>query len=64
VWISYPQAERYSGLSHTTIWRYVRSGQLQSAKIGRSVRISLPSLRQFMRAHASQPRLFDVDDFE
>lgn len=24
-WISYPDAERYSGLSHTTIWRYVNS---------------------------------------
>src|SRR4051794_40525237 len=22
-WLSYPEAERYSGLSHTTLWRYV-----------------------------------------
>ena len=22
-WVSYPEAERYSGLSHTTLWRYV-----------------------------------------
>jgi predicted DNA-binding transcriptional regulator AlpA len=22
-WINYPEAERYSGLSHTTLWRYV-----------------------------------------
>ena len=53
-WISYPEAERYSGLSHTTLWRYVTSGDLKAARIGRSVRIHLPSLRKFMeRASAS-----------
>jgi excisionase family DNA binding protein len=53
-WISYPEAERYSGLSHTTLWRYVNSGDLKAARIGRSVRIHLPSLREFMeRAAAS-----------
>jgi excisionase family DNA binding protein len=47
-WVSYPEAERYSGLSHTTLWRYVSSGQLRAARVGRSVRIHLPSLREFM----------------
>jgi excisionase family DNA binding protein len=47
-WISYLEAERYSGLSHTTLWRYIRSGELKAARIGRSVRIHLPSLREFM----------------
>jgi excisionase family DNA binding protein len=47
-WISYPEAERYSGLSHTTLWRYVTSGELKAARVGRSVRIHLPSLRTFM----------------
>jgi excisionase family DNA binding protein len=47
-WVSYPEAERYSGLSHTTLWRYVTSGELKAARIGRSVRIHLPSLRDFM----------------
>ena len=47
-WISYPEAERYSGLSHTTLWRYVTSGKLKAARVGRSVRIHLPSLREFM----------------
>jgi excisionase family DNA binding protein len=47
-WISYPEASRYSGLSHTTLWRYVSSGELRAARIGRSVRIHLPSLRSFM----------------
>ena len=47
-WVSYPEAERFSGLSHTTLWRYVTSGELKAARIGRSVRIHLPSLREFM----------------
>ena len=51
-WVSYPDAERYSGLSHTTIWRYVSSGELKAARVGRSVRIHLPSLRQFMEVKA------------
>lgn len=52
-WISYPEAERYSGLSHTTLWRYVGSGKLKAARIGRSVRIHLPSLKAFMEEKAS-----------
>jgi excisionase family DNA binding protein len=51
-WISYPEAERYSGLSHTTLWRYVGGGELKAARVGRSVRIHLPSLRAFMEAKA------------
>jgi excisionase family DNA binding protein len=49
-WVSYPEAERYSGLSHTTLWRYVNSGELKAARVGRSVRIHLPTLRRFMEA--------------
>jgi excisionase family DNA binding protein len=51
-WVSYSDAERYSGLSHTTLWRYVNSGEIKVARVGRSVRIHLPSLRKFME-HAS-----------
>lgn len=51
-WVSYPEAERYSGLSHTTLWRYVSRGELKAARIGRSVRIHLPSLREFMEQAA------------
>ena len=47
-WVSYPEAERYSGLSHTTLWRYVSSGELKAARVGRSVRIHLPALQKFM----------------
>jgi excisionase family DNA binding protein len=54
-WISYPEAERYSGLSHTTLWRYVTSGELKAARVGRSVRIHLPTLREFMERASEQP---------
>ncbi len=54
-WVSYPEAEQYCGLSHTTLWRHVTSGHIKAARVGRSVRIHLPSLRRFMeeRAEAS-----------
>jgi excisionase family DNA binding protein len=51
-WVSYPEAERYSGLSHTTLWRYVSCGELKAARVGRSVRIHLPALRGFMERAA------------
>jgi len=52
-WVDYPTAERYSSLSHTTLWRYVSSGELKAARVGRSVRIHLPSLRAFMEERSS-----------
>jgi hypothetical protein len=27
-WVSYPEAEQYCGLSHTTLWRYVKNGEI------------------------------------
>ena len=52
-WVSYQVASRFSGLSHTTLWRYVtegdrKLGKLKAARVGRSVRIHLPTLREFM----------------
>jgi excisionase family DNA binding protein len=51
-WVDYPTAERYSGLSHVSLWRRVKNGELKAARVGRSIRIHLPSLREFME-HAS-----------
>ncbi len=53
-WVSYPEAERYSGLSHTTLWCYVTTGKLKAARVGRSVRIHLPTLREFMEATSEE----------
>jgi excisionase family DNA binding protein len=47
-WVDYSTAERYSGLSHVSLWRRVKNGELKAARVGRSVRIHLPSLREFM----------------
>ncbi len=52
-WIDYPTAERFSGLSHVTIWRRVSAGEIKAARIGRSVRIHLPSLREFMESKSA-----------
>lgn len=53
-WIDYPSAERFSGLSHTTLWRYVSRGEIKAARVGRSVRIHLPSLKEFMERAAEE----------
>lgn len=52
-WVDYPTAERFTSLSHTTIWRYVISGELKAARVGRSVRIHLPTLRAFMEERST-----------
>ena len=54
-WVSYPEAERFCGLSHTTLWRLVRSQQIKAARIGGSIRIHLPTLQEFMEQAASEP---------
>jgi excisionase family DNA binding protein len=51
-WVDYPTAQHFSSMSHTTLWRYVASGEIKAARIGRSVRIHLPSLRRFMEEKA------------
>ena len=51
-WVDYRVAETYSGLSHTTLWRFVSRGEIKAARVGRSVRIHLPSLREFMEQHS------------
>jgi len=51
-WIDYATAQHFSSMSHTTLWRYVTSGEIKAARIGRSVRIHLPSLRRFMEKKA------------
>jgi excisionase family DNA binding protein len=53
-WVDYPTAERFSGLSHVTLWRRINAGELKAARVGRSVRIHLPTLREFMEERASE----------
>lgn len=53
-WVDYPTAERYSGLSHVTLWRRVKAGELKTARVGRSVRIHFPTLRKYMEAASEE----------
>ncbi len=47
-WGTYRQAEELSGLSRTTLWRLVKMGEVEAAKVGRAVRINLQSLDAYM----------------
>jgi len=51
-WLSYPEAQRYSGLGRTKLWQLISSGEVKAAKIGRAVRISRRSLHEYMEANA------------
>jgi len=48
LWLSYPEVETITGFSRTTIWRLIRSGEIQSARYGRSVKINRRSLEAWL----------------
>jgi excisionase family DNA binding protein len=47
-WLRYQEAERYSGLGRSTLFKLVRSGEVQAAKVGKAVRLSRRSLDEYM----------------
>jgi excisionase family DNA binding protein len=50
-WISYFEAQRYTGLGRTKIWELVSAGEVEAAKVGRAVRIRRESLEGYMKRH-------------
>jgi len=50
-WISYSEAQKYTGLGRTKIWELVSAGEVEAAKVGRAVRISRESLEEYMKRH-------------
>jgi len=50
-WISYAEAQRYSGLGRTKLWELVSTGEVEAAKVGRAVRINRESLEEYMKRH-------------
>jgi excisionase family DNA binding protein len=48
-WLSYPEAQRFSGLGRTKLWKLISAGEVEAAKVGRAVRISRPSLDADMK---------------
>jgi excisionase family DNA binding protein len=51
-WISYPEAQRYSGLGRTKLWELISNGEVEAAKVGKAVRINRTSLDEYMRRHS------------
>ena len=51
-YVNYPDAEKMTGLSRQTIWKFVKEGEIQASHVGRAVRIDVESLRAFMKSRA------------
>jgi len=51
-WLSYPEAQRYSGLGRTKLWELISTGEVAAAKVGRAVRISRRGLEEYMQRNA------------
>jgi excisionase family DNA binding protein len=51
-WLRYPEAERYSGLGRSTLWKLAKGGHIQSARVGKAVRISRWSLDKYMHGQS------------
>jgi excisionase family DNA binding protein len=51
-WLRYPDAERYSGLGRSTLWKLVRDGHIRAARVGKAVRINRRSLDKYMEGQA------------
>jgi len=49
-WLSYPQAQKLTGLGRTTLWSLVSSGEIRAARVGRAVRINRRSLDEYMES--------------
>jgi excisionase family DNA binding protein len=52
-WLRYPEAERYSGLGRSTLWKLITSGEVQAAKVGKAVRLNRRSLDEYMERHST-----------
>jgi excisionase family DNA binding protein len=51
-WLSYREAEVYSGLSRTTLWKLVGAREIKAARVGRAVRLSKRSIQEYMEGLA------------
>ena len=51
-WLSYKEAEVYSGLSRTTLWKLIGAREIKAAKVGRAVRLSKRSIAAYMEGLA------------
>lgn len=61
-YLTYAQAERYSGLSRSTLWRLLKRGEIAAVKAGSAVRIVRTSLDEYLEAHAWLPPEDEEED--
>ena len=54
-YLSYAAAEKYAGLSRSTLWRLLRRGDIVAVRAGASVRIVRGSLDAYLAAHTWTP---------
>lgn len=54
VWMTYSEAEIYTGLERTSIWRAVRDGRLKAGGIRGAVRFHVADLDDFMRGRCGE----------
>jgi excisionase family DNA binding protein len=47
-WLRYSDAERYSGLGRSTLWKLVKDGHIRAARVGKAVRLSRRSIDSYM----------------
>ena len=52
IWLTYKVAEQLVGLSRTTLWKLLSTGEFEHRKVGRAVRINRESLEAYMRREA------------
>ena len=48
-WVTYKEAERLVGLSRTTLWKLLGTGDIEYRRVGRAVRINRASLEEYMK---------------
>ena len=50
--LSYEQVRQYCGLSRTSTWRAIRSGDIVAVKVGRLVKVRRSSLDAYLHRNA------------
>jgi len=48
-WVTYREAEQLVGLSRSTLWKLIGTGEIEYRRVGRAVRINRASLEAFMK---------------
>jgi excisionase family DNA binding protein len=47
-WLRFPEAERYAGLGRSTLTQLIKAGEIDAARVGKSVRIKRVSIDEYM----------------